>query len=426
MRALNYYIQSRFLVLLPLISCLTLLLLGCNNEGSYPLQSQLPIKTIGQVSNISVKDVPGGAVISYNLPKSRYISYVEAVYTTNNGETKRVRKASHYNQEIKVDGFVSTSAQTVKLYTVSRGKNPVKSKPVAVTIHPLVAPYQVVYSSIKVNSAFGGIHVSFQNPDTAKVVITILQKDPMTGDFNPSFRKYTKVKSGSFNIRVLKNVPQKFGYYVRNRYNSHSDTTFIELTPLFETKINPKYFSKPSPLFPSGDYISGSGNRWTFSDMWDEQAYRRSPYSFWISKTVKSYPVWFAIDLGQVVQLSRFVYHGRPHYNFTLRYPKKIKVWGAVDPKIDPDHPFKYWTLLGSFDTVNNLPDGLTQPTAEIQNAQYGENGISFTIPDAGTKPPIRYFRFEVLSTWGSYSSFVVGDFSFFGQVIKTHNELNN
>jgi hypothetical protein len=399
--------------------------MGCNNERGYPLQTELPIDTIGQVSDISVKNIAGGAIISYSVPGSRYISYVEAAYTTNNGKTKRVRKASHFNSEVKVDGFVNTSVDTVKLYTVSRGKNPIKSKPATVAIHPLKAPFNVVYSSIKVNSDFGGIHVSFQNPDTSKVVITILHRDSITGEFSPIFRKYTKIKRGSFNIRGLKSVSQKFGYYVRNKYNSRSDTTFTKLTPLFETQINPKYFSKPSPLFPSGDYISGANNRWTFSDMWDGAAYQKSPYSFWISKDV-TYPAWFAIDLGQVVKLSRFVYHGRPYYNFTLRYPKNIKVWGSVDPEIDPDHPFKNWTLLGSYDTVNKLPNGLTQPTTAIKNAKYAENGYSFTIPDAGTKPSIRYFRFEVLSTWGNYNSFVVGDFSFFGQVVKTHDELNN
>lgn len=421
------YAFNRFIMLLVSTICISIFLLSCDGQNQYPLSTSGNI-SMNPVTDVSVQNIPGGAIISYKLPGETELLYVKAVYRTkdNEGKIKRVRKQIYYKNEIKVTGFVETSTHIVKLYTVSRGEKSVKSEPVKVKIHPLQPPLRTVFKSIDMSATFGGLHFQFQNPDTARVAITILSKDSLTGEFTPLFRKYTQAKGGSFNIRGLKSIPQKFGYYVRNKFNQHSDTVYKTLKPLFEEKINSKYFQKPNPIFPSGFYISEGPGTWTFSDMWDGTVHNFDPYSMWISGST-SFPVWFAIDLGQLVRLSRITYHGRPDYNFTSRYPKEIEIWGSADPKIDPEHPFNSsWHLLGKYNTVNNLPEGLKHPTTEIINAPYSENGINLAIKNAGNKPSIRYVRIKINTTWGGVDRFIVGDLSFFGKVIKPHDVLVN
>lgn len=405
-----------------LFICTSIFVLSCKEQDSYPLGSDSNA-SLSPVSDVNVQNIPGGAIISYKLSKERELLYVEAVYETNDGKIKRVRKQSYFTDKIKVDGFLDTSAHIIQLFTVSRGENPTKSEPVEVTIHPLQSPLVTVYKSIEITQAFGGLYVKFQNPDTARVAIIILSKDSLTGEFTPMFRKYTKAEGGDFKITGLDSVMQKFGYYVRNEFNDLSDTTFMDIKPLYEEKIDPQYFQEPNPLFPSGNYISEGPGTWTFSDMWDGKATNSSPYYMWIS-SFTTFPTWFAIDLGQVVKLSRIEYHGRPAYNFTSRYPKIVEFWGSLNPKIDPEHPFDSWTLLGHYDTEDNLPEGLKQPTAEIINAPYSENGIDFSINDVASKPNIRYVRMKIISNWGGVNRFVVGDLSFYGKVIKTHDEI--
>lgn len=413
---------KRLWMLLLLIISISTFVLGCKEQNPYPFEPSGNV-SLSPVSDVKVQNIPGGAIISYKLSKERELLYVEAVYETNDRKIKRVRKQSYFENKIKVDGFLDTSAHIIKLFTVSRGKNPTKSEAVEVTIHPLQSPLVTVYRSIEMTEAFGGVFVKFKNPDTARVVIIILSKDSLTGEFTPLFRKYTKSKGGSFKITGLKSQKQKFGYYIRDEFDDRSDTTYKDITPLFEEKIDPQYFQEPNPLFPSGNYISEGPGTWTFSDMWDGKATNASPYYMWIS-SFTDFPTWFAIDLGQVVKLSRIEYHGRPNYNFTSRYPKVVEFWGSLNPKIDPDHPFESWTLLGTYDTEDNLPEGLKEPTQEIIDAGYSENGIFFDINDVANEPDIRYIRMKINSTWGGVNRFVVGDLSFYGRVIKTHDQI--
>lgn len=158
----------------------------------------------GQITNVHVRNFGGGAEIYYDLPQSKDLLYVKAVWKTKNAGI-RSTKSSFYKDSLRINGFLSASPHKVKLYSYSRGGS--HSKPVTVTVHPLVAPVKSVYQSIVMKPAFGGVSLSFQNPDTADVVITLLKKDSL-GRFAPYQRQYTSARQDTFYVRGLKSNPR--------------------------------------------------------------------------------------------------------------------------------------------------------------------------------------------------------------------------
>src|SRR5690606_9340925 len=71
------------------------LLCGACEEDTRLNQIDSAVPAPGVVSNVSVKNVPGGAVLQYQIPADKNLLYVKAVYTTNTGAV-RESKASYY------------------------------------------------------------------------------------------------------------------------------------------------------------------------------------------------------------------------------------------------------------------------------------------------------------------------------------------
>lgn len=131
---------------------------GCQKPGGPALGLKEAQKVSGKVApgkvkNVKVKNIPGGARISYTLPKDRNLLYVKAIYSTKAGGRQSV-KASRYANSLTVRGFYNTSPKKVTLYAYSTGL--VASDSVTVTIHPLTPPFKAVFNSLKAQAAFGG------------------------------------------------------------------------------------------------------------------------------------------------------------------------------------------------------------------------------------------------------------------------------
>src|SRR5690606_35393185 len=90
-------------------------LIKCKVDTVGPLEhsNQRP----GKVSNVSVKNAPGKATISYKLPMDQDLLYVKAVYRLTSG-VKREVKSSYYNNSLVADGFAEEQEYEVKLYAV--------------------------------------------------------------------------------------------------------------------------------------------------------------------------------------------------------------------------------------------------------------------------------------------------------------------
>ena len=73
------------------------------------------------ISNVQVKNIPGGAVISYQLPDDEDLLYVKANYSLKEGSKNEVR-ASLYVDTLKIAGFGTEEERSVELIAVDRSE----------------------------------------------------------------------------------------------------------------------------------------------------------------------------------------------------------------------------------------------------------------------------------------------------------------
>src|SRR5687768_3907386 len=80
--------------------------LACKEESFW--QEPTDTNPPGEISNVEVENIPGGAILRYALPHDEDLLYVKAVYSLKDGITSEVR-ASLYNDTLKIQGFGDTA-----------------------------------------------------------------------------------------------------------------------------------------------------------------------------------------------------------------------------------------------------------------------------------------------------------------------------
>jgi hypothetical protein len=300
---------SKFATLLCL---LYVVLAACNKDIHAPISDDgsapLPI------TNALVKNLSGGASISYTLPNSANLLYVKAVYSINGVEQEA--KASFYQKSILIQGFGDTLQRNVTLYAVSRSEKP--SDPVVVKINPLRPPVKKVAVSLQPQASFGGFNCSFLNTDSANVAIFSLIYDTQQKSWRQLDGYYTALPSGSFSIRGLDPTPQQFGLYVRDRWGNKSDTLKFTLTPIYEVKLDRSKFAdirkkypipQVAPLPLSGKPMIEAVDYSTSYPM--KNLYDGNTTSMFHTKQNVDQPTWIPIDMGVKARLSRYVIYQR-------------------------------------------------------------------------------------------------------------------
>ena len=97
-----------------------------------------------QVLNATVKNLPGAAIIYYDLPDDQNLKYVRASYKVDN--MVRTVNASFYTDSLVVEGFPTKGEYDIELYSVSYGE--VVSSPLVVKVNPDTPPYQKVRGTL--------------------------------------------------------------------------------------------------------------------------------------------------------------------------------------------------------------------------------------------------------------------------------------
>lgn len=360
------------------------------------------------VSNVEVKNIPGGATLSYALPKSENLLYVLAEYSIQNG-TILEKKSSYYSNSITLEGFPDTNPYQVKLYAVSRGDK--KSEPVTATINPLTPPVISVYHTLSVIPTFGGVNVSFNNENEAELKITVLTTDSY-GDLFAAETYYTKRKSGNFSVRGFDAVKRKFGFYVRDRWDNYSDTLFAELTPYFEQKLDKSKFKGVELASDTYQPHISIG----MTALWDEAWNVNQPVFH--TKPNTGIPQSFTIDLGVKARLSRFKFYHRlagssgsgSDGQYNAGDPQILEIYGSNNPANSWDN----WTLLGHFESIkpSGLP-GVQFNTEDIQFACVDGEDFEFSLE----VPPVRYLRVKTLKVWGGVTYVYISELTFWGEV---------
>lgn len=345
----------------------------------------------GEVSNVQVTNIAGGAKISYTLPGDPDLFYVEADYEIRPG-VKEQAKSSYYGNTLVVQGFRDTTAQKVTLYAVDRGEK--RSGPVEVTINPLISPVRQAYASLAYDKDFGGISVTFENPSMADLVVDVMVKDSL-GDWEDYDKNYSNLANGFFTVRGLPSQETTFGLYVKDRWDNHSDTLIKTLIPIFEVQLDKSLFKDMSAYLPGNPKPYSSS--YTMPHLWDDNI--NSMYH--TTQNVgdgAGFPLHFAFDLGVKAKLSRMrLWPRQGDWIYTHGNVKDMEVWGTNnDPGTWSPFSFAGWTKLADFHSFkpSGQPVG-TNTEADNAYAVAGEE-MPFPISD----PPVRYIMFNVIDNW--------------------------
>jgi hypothetical protein len=400
-----------------LFICLSVLIAGmaCKKDERKPLSKDGTVP--GPVSNLQVTNLPGASLISYTLPGDENLLYVKAVYDLKG--MQREVKASMYQNKLLIEGFGDTQERDITLYAVSRSDVP--SEPVSVKVKPLTPPIVNVFKSLKTDSAFGGINVKYANVDSANIVFEVLVLDSV-GDWQHVDFNYTSMKQGSFNVRGFPPKERTWGIYARDRWNNHSDTLQVKITPIYEealdkTKFNdvrsafansiPQFDPLPNSLLPMVNAVDYS-NSYPLKNLYDGNV-----ASMFHTKEKYDLPVWIPIDLDKSGAskfiLSRFKIWQRPqNYIFNHGNPHHWEIWGTNKPNAGSGpgpkntDPNIGWVKLGEWIMIkpSNWDVGLNSN----EDIQVATDGQEFEFPNG--IPPVRYIGWKNIDSWGSINGY--------------------
>lgn len=394
-----------------------MLLFSCKEEElSIPIDSSLPAPKM--VTNVTIKNLPGRAVLYYQVPDDKNFLYVKAEYEIRTG-IKRETKASLYTDSLLLDGFAKGGEYTVKLYSIGRNEKP--SEPLVVRVNPEEAPVNEAFKSLVLTEGFGGVRIHFENPNQRDFAYCLLVDSLNNGDWAALQTFYSKNSKGIFSHTGLKPAPVKVGAYIRDRWGNTSDTVVNTLTPLFEYMI-----PKPYGVFnlASDSYLpaENDANRYAITGLWDGITSAENTNIFANTHT-SPMPQTFTVNIKQSVTLSRINVHQRIRNEYTGSMVKKFEIYGSDSLNPKDELTSDDWTLLGRFESVK--PSGTGPITAE-DRAYANVKGESFEFIPTNEIPnpwiPVRFIRFRTLETYNGPSplgQIIIAEISLFGQSKK-------
>lgn len=391
---------------------LMFLLAGCKEENLLKPYGPLDNTPPKEVSNIEVKNLPGGAVLRYDLPDDADLFYVKGIYQNSKGQQMEARSAA-YTDSIRINGFGDTNEYTVKLYAVDHSEN--ASSGVSATINPLTPSITSVFESIKHTIDFGGFYVDFENKNKENIAIYAMARDEATQEFAYFDSYYTSLESGRYAVRGLPPEENDFAVYVRDRYDNNSDTLYFTGSPYKEDELNKKIWRNyPLTGDVSFNYYSG-----LLENAWDGKV---NEWLYAHTNFPVEFPHRFTVDLGVSTKLSRMHMWQRSRWEHGSW--KFFKVYGMLDKPKNPSaqNPMEEWILLGEFESIK--PSGLPMGQNSAEDLEKYALGEEF--PFERTIPIVRYIRVEILDSWSGMLCSTMSEISFWGEVQEeTDNEDN-
>ena len=370
---------------------------GKNDIGQYSTDSIPP----GEVKSPEVKNVPGGAIISYIIPDDDDLLYVKAVYTLPNGKVME-QKASAYTSSLAIEGFGKSNDIAVTLIAGDRSKN--ESKPTVVMAHPLDAAIYSIIKTVSINSDFGGIRLDWQNPYQADIVVCVITTDSTntTAGFVTAENFYSNAKIARSNIRGYPSEQRVFGVYLRDRWGNVTDTVKGQYLPLIEQEVT-SYMRWNPPGIPYSEY----GTAYSIEKLWDNNI-----LTFHLEQA-KEFPSSFTFDLGKIVKLSRVKQTQRQGVTliYTSQNVNKFEIWGSATSNVTND--FSGWFKLGDF--VAHKPSGGAEGINTAEDIAFATTGEDFNIDPSALA--VRYIRYVVLDTWSHSLNWSISELKFFGNI---------
>lgn len=412
----------------------------------------------GMVTNATVENIPGGAVISYSLPSGSDLLGVKAVYSYKEQGDTLEAYSSAFATSIKLMGFPDTRERKVKLLAIDKSKN--ESKPVEVTIQPLTPPVETIRQSLKVYETFSGVFVAWDNTTQADIGISLYVKDSL-GFWNLDYTYFTKEKSGNFSFRGYEHKERNFRVQIRDRWNNSSSPLDTTLTPLFEENVVAKdgsqllwqrygYEDKTTLFrgdFP-GQYSSSAFSRMFNNNAGNSYFHTGLDATHFIgvfinnSDKYEPIPLGLTIDMTRETKLSRFVQYFRTDLNELNQNELRVfELWatnqtpkGPSDFSNDRIASLAYWTpwpevngtdawkndwkKLGEYVVVP--PSGATEAYQWTnEDIAWGKAGVEFEIDPQYTNTPFRYLRIICYENHKHTNVIHFTEWDFFGSVVN-------
>lgn len=395
--------------------------LSCSKMSEYKDVVSSDKTKPGVVTNIQVVNRPGAAIITYDLPPSENILYVQATYKIND-VVSRQTKSSYYTDTVVVSGFEKSQEYRVVLHTVSRAN--VMSDSVVVTVHPGTPPYLSAFPSITMLPDFGGVNISVKNEQREPIGIITIAEDPVTRQFEIINQNYTSLDSITYSLRGYDTTTKRFGIYITDRYQNISDTLFRDIKPLFEVGMDKSRFNGYSL---SSDVRTGFG--WEISNLWNGNT--GSP-GYHTEQPIQPlvWPAVITYDMGQAAKLSRYTIwmrgiDGSGNWLWQAGAPLSWTLWGRESAPVDEVMPSgpgspgvgetsaNGWINLGTFQ-LPAKPSGLPNPQYSNSDLEFWNAGFSFNF--SLDLPKIRYMRFQCLENVSLTNNFFnMTELSFWG-----------
>jgi hypothetical protein len=394
---------------------------GCKKTDGYNTITSTDKTRPGIITNVKIANFNGGAYITYTLPNSSNILYVQATYAINDKRTRQT-KSSYYSDTIMVSGFAKSQDYKVTLYVVSRAE--VKSDSVVVTVHPDTPPYLLVLPTVKMAADFGGVNIIALNHLKADIGVITISPD-VTNRLQIINQNYNNFDSLNYSLRGYDTIPKKFGIYITDEWDNVSDTVYATINPIFETQMAKSLFK---PYVLSSDVLPYDDLR-KLDNLWDNNI-KEPTYNTKQPITPLVWPAWMTFDMGQTAKLSRYTMVGRTgdapgEFMWGYGTPQTWVIWGRADVPVDENMPDSTglpplgqatpngWINMGEF-YAPPKPSGLPNPQFSSADLAFWQNGFPFNF--SLSLPKVRYIRFECLTNMGGTNNFFdMNEMTFFG-----------
>lgn len=368
----------------------------------------------GMVTNLNYSPTNGGAMISFTAPDDNDLLYIKALYVNSLG-VEVFKVSSHYGSSIEIDGFTEEKSHPVKLFAVDRSNN--SSVPAEIEVKPLKSFIYHVQQSIVLKEDLGGVRISWNNPDKKTVFVYV--------NFSKSGKNYERILSSSLSSPVIMLrglLPEAYDFSVTVEDFNGNKTDKREVgrfKPLLEQKIDKKTWSVLQNLSADGDKWEGKlVNFW--DDLIDTKEVNTDNSYFIINRDdnggMLKWPLDMVVDLNKTVVINRIVVWQRAfgylnsdqngvsanYYYYKEENMKSFSLSVSTD--------LTSWTQLGTFDIGDPRDASGNISSAKIKEAI---DGHEFNLESVS--PPFRYFKFSILSNYGSETNVYGSEMTLYG-----------
>ncbi|MDR2562613.1 MAG: DUF4959 domain-containing protein [Prevotellaceae bacterium] len=371
---------------------LTAILAACREENINKPYGPNDGLAPGKVVPESYEKIPGGANIKFKAPADEDLLYVKAKYVLTTGRPMETR-VSAYSNVLKIEGFGDTLAKEITFTAVDRMNN--EGLPEKYTIIPGKPSYIKAFASVNMNTTFGGVFVTMDNPDKGNIIAELTTIDSL-GNLYVAHTEYTSRENIGFAVRGFGTELREFGISVRDPWGNISDVVYAEIEPLFEKELDRNKFAE---LILDNDVAL---NLWgcALAKMWNGKIEWGTHYSEMVhsADVVEPWPAWFTFDLGVNAKLSRLKYWQRldDQLLYTHGNIREWEVYGRTDRPNNGS--WDGWTLLMTCESIkpSGLPLGIE--SFDEEDKTYAMAGEEFMFPNEA--PVSRYIRIKVLRNW--------------------------